>query len=179
MEREGEKGNRTLLWSSFCWPLSVEHFSAHREWWCQASISRPVGTKPVSAIASEDVTWDSEFQQAEPSRWASSCCSGVCGLVYSETCALVALSSRRLNVSSPVFWPWGQRVCDELHPCCWMALPCKTGCLLPSSQWGTVPLVVPRIWSLLGGEVVCLGADRARTSQTVEQCQQCLADAWE
>lgn len=35
--------------------------------------------------------------------WASSCCSGACGLVYSETHALVAMSSEKLSVSQPCF----------------------------------------------------------------------------
>lgn len=62
-------------------------------------------------------TWY-KLKQGEPSTRASSCCSGICGLVYSETHALVATSSRKLNVSSPIFWHWSQLACDELHPCC-------------------------------------------------------------
>lgn len=42
--------------------------------------------------------------------------------------------------------------------------PCKTGWLLPNSWWGTVPLVVPRIWGLLGGELAHMEQDYARTS---------------
>lgn len=43
----------------------------------------------------------------------------VSGLVYRETHALVAMSSGRLSVSSPVFWPWGQLAFNVLHPCYW------------------------------------------------------------
>lgn len=134
------------------------------------------GAKAASAVATQNFIWDSKFEQGEPSWWASSCCLCVCGLVYSETHALVAMSSGRLSVSSPVCWPWGQLAFNELHPGYWTL---KDRVAVPDSQWGAVPLVVPRIWGLLGGELACLGQVCARSSWTVGQWQQFSASAWE
>lgn len=61
-------------------------------------------------------SFDGESQVDGPYQ---SCGSGVCGLLHSDTRALIAMASRQLNVSSPVFWPWHQLACNELHPCYW------------------------------------------------------------
>lgn len=182
-KREEEKAVECchfLLDPFFCWP-----FTGHRSYlppwqqWCQSSVSRPVEAKEAketSAVATQNFTWNSKFEQREPSQRASSCSLAVCGLVYSKAHALVAMSSGKLSVSSPVFWPWGQLAFNELHPCYWTL---ENRVAAAKLTVGAVPLVVPRIWGLLGGELAGLGPVCARTSWAVQQWQQLSAKAWE
>lgn len=169
------------------------------ERWCQSSVSRPMEAKEAkaaSAVATQDFTWDSKFEQGEPSWWASSCCSGVCGLVYSETHALVAMSSGKLSVSSPVLWPWGQLAFNELHPCYWTlknrvaAAKLTVGsCASGGSQnlgfawWGAGLPGASLCWDLLSSVTVaavqcqCLGIGHGTFHSTdiTRACPPCLS----